>query len=313
MITTDQRISPMLWFDDQAEEAAKFYTSTFPDSSVGRIARYGKEGFEIHGQKEGTIMTVDFMLDGHRFSALNGGPHFKINPSISFFATYEQEGQVDLIWKKLSEGGTVLMALDRYPWSEKYGWLQDRFGVSWQIAVGNREDVGRQSIVTSFLFVREHYGEAENAMNFYTSIFKDSKITGILRYGEDDAGEKLGTVKHAQFVLGNQTFMAMDSGLDHQFSFNEGISLVVSCDTQQEVDYYWEKLSQGGDPKAQMCGWLKDRFGVSWQVVPHILEDMLHDQDKAKVEQVTRAFLGMKKFDISELKRAFNSSEVTSV
>jgi predicted 3-demethylubiquinone-9 3-methyltransferase (glyoxalase superfamily) len=313
MRTTDQRISPMLWFDNQAEEAAKFYTLTFPNSSIGRVARYGKEGFEIHGQKEGTVMTMDFTLDGQKFSALNGGPLFKINPSISFFATYEQEGQVDEIWKKLSEGGSVLMPLDKYPWSQKYGWVQDRFGVSWQIAVGNRKDVGGQSIITSLMFVREYYGEAEKAMKLYTSVFMNSEIKGILRYGEEDKGEKAGTVKHAQFTLGNQTFMAMDSGMEHQFSFNEAVSLVIPCETQEEVDYYWEKLAEGGDPKAQVCGWLKDRYGVSWQVVPNILVDMLHDQDKAKVEHVTRAYLGMKKFDIAELKRAFNSAEVASV
>jgi len=253
-------------------------------------------------------MTIEFTLDGQRFTSLNGGPHFKINPSISFFVTYESESQVDAIWKHLSEGGTVLVPLDKYPWSEKYGWVQDRFGISWQIVLGSRKDVGGQSVVPSLMFVKEHYGQAEKAMNLYTSVFKNSKIAGVLRYGAGELPDKEGTVKHAQFTLDNQTFMVMDSGREHAFTFNEAISLVVDCATQEEIDYYWEKLSQGGDPKAQMCGWLKDKFGVSWQVVPTILEEMLQDPDPIKTGRVTKAYLGMKKFNIGELKSAFEGS-----
>ncbi|MGC1243455.1 MAG: VOC family protein [Chryseosolibacter sp.] len=298
------QITPMLWFDNQAEEAAEFYVSTFPNSATARIATYGKAGFEFHGQKEGTVMTEEFTLDGQKFTALNGGPHFKINPSISFFATFESESQVDEIWKNLSENGFVLMPLDKYPWCEKYGWVQDKFGVAWQIALGSRKDVGDQSIVTSLMFVKEYYGKAEDAINLYTSVFQDSTVTGVLRFGAEDSGEKEGTVKHAQFSLGGQTFMAMDSGMDHSFAFNEAVSLVVPCDTQEQIDYFWKRLSEGGDPKAQMCGWLKDRYGVSWQIVPKVLADMLQEDDTAKKDRVTKAYLGMKKFDIAGLEKA---------
>ena len=307
------KISPMVWFDNQAEEAANFYTSIFPNSEIDGSTRYVKEGYEFHGQPEGAVMTIEFTLDGKEFTALNAGPLFKINPSISFFATYENEQDVDRIWKNLLEGASVLMPLDKYPWSQKYGWLQDRFGVSWQIALGNRKDVGGQGIVTSLMFVREHSGQAEEAMNHYTSIFKDSQVLGVMRYGADQPHEKDGTVMYAQFTLGGQIFSAMDSALEHAFTFNEGISLVVPCDTQEEIDYYWKRLSEGGDPKAQVCGWLKDKFGVSWQVVPNILTSMLHDADKTKVENVTRAYMQMKKFDIEELKRAFNAKALSSV
>ena len=302
---TNHKISAMLWFDNQAEEAAKFYVSTFPNSKTGRTARYGKAGYEIHGQKEGTLMTIDFELDGFRFTALNAGPLFKINPSVSFFVTLESESQVDAVWKKLAEGGRVLMPLEKYDWSEKYGWIQDRFGVSWQIALGKKSDVGGQGVVPSLLFVKEHYGQAEDAMNLYVSIFRNSRVEGVLRYGPDQAPEREGTVMHAQFTLGSQTFMVMDSGQEHHFQFNEGISLVVNCETQEEIDYYWEKLTAGGDPKAQVCGWLKDRYGVSWQVVPTILDDMMQSTDTAKTERVTNAYLKMKKFDIAELQRVF--------
>lgn len=305
-----QKISPMLWFDNQAEDAAKFYTSTFPNSRTGRIAKYGKEGFELHGQPEGMVMTTELMLDGQKLTLLNGGPHFKINPSISFFVTYDDPTTVDRIWTSLSEGGSILMPLDKYPWSAKYGWVQDRYGVSWQIRVGNRDEVGGQSIFTSFLFVNEHCGQAEEAINHYTSIFKGSEIAAIERYGPGQPHEKAGSVMYAQFTLAGQTFSAMDSAMEHAFTFNEGISLVVACNSQEEVDYYWQKLSEGGDPKAQMCGWLKDKYGVSWQVVPDILEDMLQDSDRIRVENVTRAYLRMKKFDIEELQRAFRGDTI---
>ena len=160
-----QKISPCLWFDEQGEEAAKFYTSIFKDSKIGDVTRYGKEGYEIHGRKEGTVMTVEFDIEGQKFLALNGGPTFK---------------------------------------------------------------------------------------------------------------------------------------------FNEAISFQVYCETQEEVDYYWEKLSEGGDEKAQQCGWLKDKYGVSWQIVPTILIKMLKDKDSEKSQRVMKVMLQMHKLDISTLKKAYD-------
>jgi predicted 3-demethylubiquinone-9 3-methyltransferase (glyoxalase superfamily) len=158
-----QRIAPCLWFDSEGEEAAKFYTGIFENSRIGRISRYGEVGREVHGRPSGSVMTVEFELDGQRFTALNGGPVFK---------------------------------------------------------------------------------------------------------------------------------------------FNEAISFQVNCETQKEVDYYWEKLSAGGDPQAQQCGWLKDKFGVSWQVVPTILADLMTDRDTARAGRAMAALLKMKKLDIEGLKRA---------
>jgi len=310
MASTNQLIIPMVWFDNQAEEAARFYTSVFPNSQSGRITRYVKEGQEIHGREEGSVMTIDFELEGQRFSFLNGGPIFMINPSISFFATFRSESETDTIWNALLEGGMALMVYGPYPWSPKYGWVQDKFGISWQIAWAGEDESGNQSILTSLLFVGEHCGQAESAMDFYTSIFKNSKVEEVLHYGANEAPEKEGTVKYAQFSLNGQTFMAMDSALQHNFAFNEAVSLMVYCENQEEIDYYWDKLSEGGDPKAQVCGWLKDKFGVSWQVVPSIMDDMLQDGNTEKVERVTKAFMKMKKFDVEELKRAFNGEQV---
>jgi len=159
-----QRITPCLWFDDQAEQAAKFYTEVFKNSRIKKISRYGKEGYEIHHRPEGSVMTVEFELDGQTFTALNGGPIFKLN---------------------------------------------------------------------------------------------------------------------------------------------EAISLQVDCATQEEVDYYWEKLSEGGDEKAQQCGWLKDKYGLSWQIVPRVLVEMLNDPDAKKSQRVMAALLKMKKIEIETLKRAY--------
>ena len=158
-----KKITPCLWFDSNAEEAAIFYVSIFRNSRIGKIARYGEAGHEIHGRKSGTVMTIEFELNGQTFTALNGGPHFK---------------------------------------------------------------------------------------------------------------------------------------------FNEAISLQVYCDTQEEIDYYWEKLSEGGDEKAQQCGWLKDKFGVSWQIVPSMIDEMMSSRDTRVSDRVMNALLRMKKLDIAELKRA---------
>lgn len=303
--TVNQKITPMIWFDNNAEEAVKLYTSAFRESATQRVARYGKEGFEVHGQKEGTVMTIDFTLDGFRLAALNGGPHFKINPSISFFVTLESESELNALWQKLSEGGIVLMPKDKYDWSPMYGWLQDRFGVSWQISLGKKSDFGGHSIVPAMMFTKEHFGQAREALNYYVSVFRNSSVVNVIDNGVDSPSVKEKTVMFAQFVLNGQTFTAMDSGIGHLFTFNEAISFVVNCENQEEIDYYWSKLSDGGDPKAQMCGWLKDRFGVSWQVVPSALIDMLHDKDPLKTARVTKAYLKMKKFDIEELKNAY--------
>ena len=162
-----QKITPFLWFDNQAEQAANFYVSVFKNSKMGQVTRYGKEGYEIHGMEEGTVMTVDFDIENQKFMALNGGPVFK---------------------------------------------------------------------------------------------------------------------------------------------FNEAISFQVLCDTQEELDYYWDKLSEGGDKNAQQCGWLKDKYGVSWQIVPKVLSKMIQDKDQVKSQRVMKAMLQMQKLDIQTLIQAYEKT-----
>jgi len=304
MTTIKRRIIPNLWFDRQAEEAAKFYTSVFKNSKVGEPIHASKAGFEIHGLPEGTIMTIEFELEGQRFVAINGGPLFKFNPSVSFLVACQTKEEVDALWEKLAAGGgAALMELGEYPFSERYGWTQDKYGLSWQVmAMGDRKI--NQRIIPTLMFVGKQCGNAEAAIHLYTSAFGNSGIGDILRYGKGEGPDREGTIKHAAFTLEGQEFAAMDSAYPHEFTFNEAVSLMKVCETQQEIDHYWKKLTADGGQES-MCGWLKDKFGVSWQVAPAVLHEMLRDPDKKKVERVTNAFLKMRKFDIGELRKAY--------
>ena len=289
-----QKIVPFLWFDNQAEEAVKFYVSLFENSKSGSVLRYGEAG----PGPQGSVMTITFQLAGREFAALNGGPVFKFTPAISFFVNCETQKQLDTLWAKLGEGGMVLMELGQYPFSERFGWLADKYGVTWQLNLAGM----KQTISPSLMFVREQHGRAEEAMKFYVSQFKDSSIKQI-EHNPAGEGETAETVKLAKFLLHGQEFMAMDSGREHQFSFNEGLSFFVNCETPPEVDMLWEKMSEGGE-KGE-CGWLKDKFGVSWQIVPTALLELLHDKDPRRSNNVMRAMLKMKRLDIAGLRRAY--------
>lgn len=196
-------IYPCLWFDGKAREAAEFYCTVFNNSAI----------------TADTQLVVTFKSAGQKFMCLNGGPEFTFNPSVSFYVLYETEDEIDKVWKSLLEGGSVLMPLDKYAWSTKYGWVQDRFGISWQLSLGKMEDVG-QKFTPFLMFTGKQNGKAEQAIQFYTSVFAGSDIIGIQRYTKDQ-NEVEGNVTHAQFRLGRQVFMAMDSSFQHQFSFNE--------------------------------------------------------------------------------------------
>lgn len=300
-----QKITPHLWFDDQAEEAARFYTSLFPASRMGGVTHYSDEGKEIHGREAGTVMTVEFELDGTKFVALNGGPHFTFTPAISFFVTCPTPEEVDQLWERLSDGGSALMELDSYEWSERYGWVQDRYGLSWQLFHGEQGSAGRK-IAPCLLFTGEH-PRAQVAMGFYTSVFPPAGIESVNHHPE--GGELSGMVAQAQFRLDDEVFMAMDGGPYHAFTFNEATSLLLNCESQAQIDHFWNLLGEGGDPSAQQCGWLKDRYGVSWQVTPTVLGKMLTDPDQDKVRRLTRAFLAMKKLEIGALEAAYRGHD----
>ena len=290
-----QKITPFLWFDDNAEEAVNFYVSIFGNSKAGSVTRYGDAG---PGPK-GTVLTMKFELEGQEFTALNGGPRFKFTPAVSFYVACATPQEVDKLWERLSKGGSVLMPLDKYPFSEKFGWAADKFGLSWQLNLASFP----QRITPCLMFVGEQNGKAEEAMNFYASQFNSSGIDRIERYGAGEGGTE-GAVKHGVFSLDGQKFIAMDGGTNHPFTYNEATSLVVDCKTQEEVDEFWEKLSEGG--QESQCAWLKDKYGLSWQVVPTVLIEMLQDKDPEKSKRVMEAMLQMTKIDIATLKQAYN-------
>lgn len=296
-----QKITPFLWFDNNAEDAVNFYTELFDNSSIATITRYNEQSAKASGQKSGTAMTILFKLEGQNFTALNGGPHFKINPAISFFVYCENENKIEKLYNKLIDGGVVMMPLDKYDWSPKYAWVQDKFGVSWQLDVENINS--SQKILPALLFANEKFNKVKEAVTFYTSVFPDSKM--ILEAPFDkSAGLPDNTLLFAQFKLSDYLFNTMSgSTMKHDFDFNEAFSFVVNCKDQEEVDYYWNKLTSDGGSESQ-CAWLKDKYGVSWQIVPTRLIELLGDPDSVKANEVMTAMLKMKKIVIADLEKA---------
>ncbi|MDQ4143962.1 MAG: VOC family protein [Actinomycetota bacterium] len=293
------KIVPHLWFDKEAVEAAEFYVSTFSNSRITNLTT-------LYETPSGDSDVVAFELSGQPFMAISAGPLFQFNPSVSFLVSCETKEEVDELWSKLSEGGRPLMPLASYPFSELYGWTEDKYGLSWQIMHAGEQEIG-QKITPTLMFVGKVCGKAEEAIKLYTSVFRDSRIRSIVRYGEGEDPDEEGTIKHASFTLEGQTFAAMDSARDHDFAFNEAISLMVNCETQEDIDYYWSSLS--AVPEAEQCGWLKDRYGFSWQVVPLRMEEMMRSGSKDQIARVSRAFLEMKKFDVAELERAYEGRD----
>jgi predicted 3-demethylubiquinone-9 3-methyltransferase (glyoxalase superfamily) len=303
MINTNQNIVPHLWFDKEAKEAAEFYASVFPESRITNI-------ITLQETPSGDTDLVSFEVWGQKFMAISAGPFFKFNPSISFTVNFDPSREkdarekIDEIWNKLSEGGTVLMPLDKYPFSEKYGWLQDKYGLSWQLVLLNPEGEDRPKLVRSLMFVGDKCGKAEESVNFYLSVFKNSKIGNIARYPQGMAPDKEGAIMYSDFMLENQWFTAMDSAGDHKFIFNEAISFMVYCDTQDEIDYYWDKLSSV--PESDQCGWLKDKHGISWQILPREMEEMMSSNSTPEqIARVSQATLKMKKLDLNEIQKAY--------
>ncbi len=293
-------IVPCLWFDDQAEQAASFYTSVFPGGRITAVSRYPETLDNPGGKPRGSVLTVEFELKGQSFTALNGGPMLTINPSISFFVHVESIEETDRIFALLAEGGTVLMPLGEYPWSKRYGWVKDRFGLTFQVIFGQLVQTGSM-FAPCLMFSDAQQGRAEEAMQTYARIFDGGRIDHVERYQAGEGPE--GTVKHARFVLLGQPMVAMDSPIEHGFTFSEALSLQVMCKDQAEVDRYWSALSEGGSEGP--CGWLKDRFGVSWQIVPEGIADWMASEDTQARDRAFSAVMGMQKLDIAAIEAAF--------
>ena len=276
--TMNKNIYPCLWFDNNAKEAAEFYVNVFDNSKIN----------SEHP------LVVDFELSGVRFIGLNGGDQFSLTPAVSYFVYCGGDhNKIESLFRKLSEGGMVLFPLDKYDWSEKYAWVQDKFGVNWQLDIDAINHP--QKIVPALLFTNKKAMQVKEAAAFYTSVFKDSKI--LMEYPFPDGENLLFT----QFKLNNYLFNAMSGGAEkHKFDFSEGNSFVIECDTQDQIDYYWNMFADGG--KEDMCGWVQDKYGVWWQVVPTILKELMTNPEKA--QKATEAFMKMKKFDIETLRKS---------
>lgn len=305
------KIIPHLWFDTQAKEAAQFYTSVFSNSRINSIRT-------IHDTPSGDCDIVSFELYGEPFMAISAGPLFKFNPSISFMVNFDPSKDadaaknIDAVWEKLMDGGKALMPLDEYPFSKRYGWVEDKYGLSWQLMLTDPSGEERPAIIPSMLFVTDTCDKAEEATDFYLDVFKNApyadatqiKRGTLARYPAGMEPNKEGSVMFTDFMLNGTWFSAMDgSSQMHKFAFNEAISFIVNCKDQTEIDYYWEKLS--AVPESEQCGWLKDGYGVSWQIVPTVMNEMMSSGTSEQINRVTQAFMPMKKFDITKLQEAY--------
>jgi predicted 3-demethylubiquinone-9 3-methyltransferase (glyoxalase superfamily) len=297
-------IKPHIWFDqNKAQEAAEFYTSLMPNSAVNYANHFPMPGGECE--------IVEFTFAGQPFFGISAGHGLKIEPSISFMINFdpsrdpEAAKRIDEVWAKLSENGKVLMPLDRYPFSERYGWVADKYGVSWQLILTKPSGEERPVIVPSMLFTGDVAGKADEAIDFYCSVFKDGKRGTTAPRPEDMGPDKAGTLMFADFYVDQTWLAAMDSAHPHGFAFNDAVSLLIPCETQEEVDYYWPALSAGGEPG--QCGWLKDKYGVSWQVASTVMLEALKNGSPEQIARVTQTFMTMKKVDIAALQQAYDA------
>ncbi|TCP18209.1 putative 3-demethylubiquinone-9 3-methyltransferase (glyoxalase superfamily) [Scopulibacillus darangshiensis] len=289
-----QKIVPHLWYDKEAKEAALFYIGLFADSKLLNVT-------VLENTPSGDSEYVSFELAGQRFDAISAGPYFKFNPSISLMVACSSKEEVNAKWNAFIEGGTELMPLGEYPFSKWYGWVQDRFGLSWQLMLMDKEQTV-QKITPNFLFSSDSCGKAEEAVKYYVGTFEDSGIGTISRYGEGEAASPKAKVNYAGFNLSGIHFSAMDNGSDADFNINEAFSLMINCNDQKEINYFWDRLS--AVPEAEQCGWVKDQFGVSWQIVPDNMDDVMFKGSRDEIKRVTEALFKMKKIDIAALENA---------
>lgn len=278
-----QKITSFFWFVGRVREAQTMYAGLFRDGEVtqGGIGGLGDEP-----------LVGMVRLAGREIGLLNGGPEFQPNPAISLYVACESAEEIDALWAGLMEGGMALMPLDTYPFSERFGWVQDRFGVSWQLAL-----TGEKQSVTPFpMFTDDLAGKSQEAMTLYTSLFDDSGIERIDRHEN-------GMVAMGQFTLAGQPLIANDSQRPHGFTFSEGTSLMINCASQEEVNHFWDALiADGGEPS--QCGWLKDRYGVAWQVTPVRLMELISHEDPAVAQRAMDAMMQMSKIEIAALEEA---------
>lgn len=276
-----QKIVPNLWFDHTAEEAAQFYTSVFPNSRIVDVQRYPEDGLpDFQKEFAGQPVTVEFDLGGYRMVGINAGPEFRPNPSVSFFVNFDPSvddharEHLDELWAALTAEGSVLAPLQEYPYSQRYGWVEDKWGVSWQLMLTNPDGEPRPFIIPSLMFGSTVQGRAKEAVDYYLALF-DGRPGTIAAYPAESAPMS-GQIMFADFQLLGQWLAVMDAA-DQDFTFTPGVSLLVYCHGQDELDRWWAELS--AVPEAEQCGWCQDKFGLSWQLVPDNLDELMAGPD----------------------------------
>lgn len=283
-----QKVVPNIWFTRNAREAGEFYANAFENASASVDAYYPKEGLPDFQQEfAADVLTVSLVISGFHFTLINAGDEFSPNPAISFMLNFDPllfdgdaelaRASLDRLWARLSDGGVVLMPLGEYPFSAHYGWVQDRYGVSWQLMLTDPAGDPRPFILPTLLFSGDAQNRAQEAVQHYLKVFEGmtegAELGALVLYAEQHGPAHAGAVQFSDFRLGEQWFVAMDSGVAQPFMFSPGVSFEVSCDDQPEIDHYWNALS--AVPEAEQCGWLTDRFGVSWQIVPANIGELM--------------------------------------
>ncbi len=283
MVTTP-RITPTIWFDGNAGEAVEFYTSVFgAGSAVLNTTPYPETGLpDFQRDRAGQLLVAEFSLRGHRLTALNAGDEFAPTPAISFMLNFdplhysdEQAARADLdtLWQQLAADGKVLMPLQEYEFSARYGWVQDRYGVSWQLILTNPEGDPRPFLIPALMFGGPHQNQAADAVDYWTHVFSNSSIGAQFHYPQPTGPATPKSLMFSEFTLEGQWFVATDSAVEQEFTFTEGVSLLIACEDQAEIDRFWTALS--AVPEAEQCGWCTDQFGVSWQIVPKNINHLL--------------------------------------
>ncbi len=288
-----QKIIPHLWFDTEALEAVTWYTGLFEDSCILNVVT-------IPDTPSGDAESVEFKLAGLNMNAISAGPYFKFNPSISFMVSCRTKEEVDKLHAAFMKEGSELMPLGEYPFCEHYAWVADRYGLNWQLMYQESEAV--QKIRPVLLFTADACGRTEEALSLYNSIFKESNLKYVNRYKQGEAPNSKAVINYSEINLLGMDFVLMDNGYEGAYTFNEAISFMVPCKDQAEIDYYWDKLSFV--PEAEQCGWVKDTFGVSWQIVPENLGEIYFSGSDEEIQRVTAASLQMHKLDIAALLKA---------
>lgn len=291
-----KKITPFLWFEKDMDAVVNYYASIFPDVKISNPG-------QLDGTPSGTVQMNSITIYGTQFDLMTAGPYLPFNPTISFIINCDSTDEAQGLWNKITAEGKELMPMQSYDFAPMFGWAQDKYGVSWQVMYMSGEKPA-EKIVSTLMFCGDACGRAEEAMNFYTSIFKNSHIDYVSHYdGSEPVDDERAKTKHAGFTLDGSRFSVLDSGKKSPLTFQQAISFVVTCNDQAEVDFYWEKLTDGG--VEVQCGWLNDKFGVPWQIVPKQMTEMMSTGTPDQIKRVTDAFMQMKRFDIAILEQAF--------